>query len=69
MTSEAKVRSMPYFTSRDVIGRPLSKRTPSRRVKVQLRPSSEGVPRSVARSGTSWSVFPGSEEYVTSVRA
>ena len=60
MTSEANDRSMPYFTSREVIGRPFSKRTPSRRVNVQLRPSSDGVPRSVARSGTSSSVCPGS---------
>ena len=44
MTSEAKDRSMPYFTSREVIGRPFSNLTPSRRVKVQLRPSSDGVP-------------------------
>ena len=60
MTSEANDRSMPYLTSRDVIGRPFSNRTPSRRVNVQLSPSSDTVPRSVARSGTSSSVCPGS---------
>ena len=50
---------MPYLTSCAVIGRPVSKRTPSRRVNVQLSPSSDGVPRSVARSGTSSSVRAG----------
>ena len=53
---------MPYFTSREVIGWPVSNRTPSRRVKVQVVPPSGVVPRSVARSATSSSVRPGSEE-------
>ena len=61
-TSEANERSMPYFTSREVIGWPVSNRTPSRSVKVQVVPPSGVVPRSVARSGTSSSVRPGSEE-------
>jgi hypothetical protein len=61
-TSEAKDRSMPYFTSREVIGRPFSNRTPGRSVNVQLLPSFDGVPRSVARSGTSSPVWPGSVE-------
>ncbi len=50
--SGSQARDTPNFTSADVIGVPSSKRTPSFRVNVQLRPSSEGVPRSVARSGT-----------------
>jgi hypothetical protein len=53
---------MPYLTSREVIGWPVSNRTPSRRVKVQVVPPSGVVPRSVARSGTSSAVRPGSEE-------
>jgi hypothetical protein len=53
---------MPYLTSREVIGRPVSNRTPSRSVKVQVRPPSGVVPMSVARSGTSSSVRPGAEE-------
>jgi hypothetical protein len=53
---------MPYFTSREVIGAPVSNRTPSRRVNVQVRPPSGVVPRSVARSGTSSPVRPGSAE-------
>jgi hypothetical protein len=62
ITSEAKDRAMPYLMSAEVIGLPVSKSTPTRRVNVQVRPPSWVVPRSVARSGTSWSVRPGSEE-------
>jgi hypothetical protein len=60
MTSEANDRSMPYLMSREVIGRPVWKRTFSLSVNVQLSPSSDTVPRSVARSGTSSPVWPGS---------
>ena len=68
-TSEANVRSMPYLTSREVIGVPSSKRTPPFSVKVQVRPSSDTVPVSVARSGTSSPVCPAVLSYVTRVRA
>ena len=54
------MRSMPYLMSREVIGWPSSKVMPLFSVNVQLSPSSDGVPRSVARSGTSSPVRPGS---------
>ncbi len=50
---------MPYLTSRLVIARPVSNTAPGRRVNRQVSPPSGVVPRSVARSGTSWSVLPG----------
>jgi hypothetical protein len=51
-TLAAKDRSMPYFTSVAVIGRPFSNRSPGRSVYVQVRPWSVLRPRPVARSGT-----------------
>jgi hypothetical protein len=62
ITERSNDRAMPYLTSFDVMGSPFSKRTPSRRVNVQVLPPSSVVPRSVARSGTSSPVAPGSVE-------
>ena len=53
MTLVANVRETPYFTSAQVIGVPSSKVTPSLSVNVHVFAPSEGLPVSVARSGTS----------------
>ena len=62
MTSVANVRETPYLTSSQVIGSPVWKVTPSRRVKAQVLPPSVAVPRSVARSGVSEVPSTGSAE-------
>src|SRR4051812_9103167 len=60
---------MPYFTSAAVIGVPSSKRMSLRRWYVQVRAPSDGVPRSVARSGAGLApASPASRLRVVSVR-
>ncbi len=53
MTSEAKTRETPYLTSSQVTGEPSSQVAPSRIVNFHDFASADGVPVSVARSGTS----------------
>ena len=68
MMSVANVREMPYATSAQVTGAPVSQVSPSRRVKAQVLAPSVAVPVSVAMSGTSVVLTLGSVEYLKATR-
>src|SRR4029079_7384690 len=55
----AKDRSMPHFTSADVIGEPSLNLSPSLSVNFQVLPPSVVVPVSVPRSGVTLASLPG----------
>ena len=68
MTSVAKVREVPYFTSAQVTGEPSWKVAPSRMVKAHVFAPLLDVPVSVARSGTMLVPSVGSAENLYAVR-